>query len=65
MAHLTIEHLEKAVADCTKPNCAGYVYAETGRYKPYTESTIRAAIRRGYRAEKKCQGVYYIYPKKG
>lgn len=40
-----------------------YLYVETGRYKPWSESTVRAIVRRGYRADWKCPGVYYVYPK--
>lgn len=41
----------------------GYMYVETGRYKPWSESTVRAAERRGYKVEFRCAGVYFIYPK--
>lgn len=40
-----------------------YAYCETGKYKPFNESTIRAAKARGYRVERRCQGVYRVYPK--
>lgn len=47
MSHLTLVHLERAVAalDPNKPEQS--VYVETGRFKPYTLSTVRAAARRG------------------
>lgn len=65
MAHLTIADLEKqvemviALADPDRP----YVYAETGRYKPYMPATIEAAKRKGYVVQKKGQAAFYVYPK--
>lgn len=61
MPHLTIKALENYLANL--PADQKYAYVETGRYKPYTEQTVLAAKRRGYKVEKRLQGVYYIYPK--
>ena len=41
----------------------GYLYMETGLMKPWSVATINALLRRGYRVEKQCDGVYYAYPK--
>lgn len=41
----------------------GYLYVETGRYKPWSEATVRAIARRGYKVDWKMSGVYYVYPK--
>ena len=62
MSQLTIKHLEGYLA---RPESlyAGYAYVETGRYKPYNGSTVKAAERRGYRVEKLAREVYAIYPK--
>lgn len=65
---LTIKCLEEQLANLAKMRAANecpneYLYIETGRYKPYAEATVRAAKARGYRVEKRCQGVYHIYPK--
>lgn len=58
---ISIKQLEIFLSKCTSEN--PYVYVETGRYKPYSASTVAAAKRRGYKVEKKCEGVFYIYPK--
>lgn len=69
MSHLNINDLERWLADLAAKRAAGdlsqeYCYVETGRYKPYNLSTVRAAIRRGYRVESFCRGtVFYVYPK--
>ncbi len=66
MPHINITTLEaqlaKIGAGAYGPTVT-YAYCETGRYKPYAEATMRAAKTRGYRVEKRCQGVYHIYPK--
>ena len=42
----------------------GYLYVETGPYKPWEVATVKAAIRRGYHVESHCHGtVFYVYPK--
>lgn len=64
---LTINHLEAHLAEiAANPqagNGYGYAYVETGRYKPYNPATVSAAKRRGYRVERKGDGVFYVYPK--
>lgn len=66
MAHVTITELETQLAKIGSgvygPEVT-FAYCETGRYKPYTESTIRAAARRGYTIESRVRGVYHVYPK--
>ena len=59
---LTITHLEASLAQCEAEGNS-YRYVETGKYKPYSVSTVAAAKRRGYKVEKQCDGVYYVYPK--
>lgn len=60
---VSIQQLEVQLEQC-KASGQEYVYAETGRYKPFHPATIKAARDRGYKVEKVHQnGVYYIYPK--
>lgn len=65
MSHLNIANLETMVAAAALHPEAGrrFVYAETGRYKPWMPATIKAAERRGYLVEQACDGVFHVYPK--
>jgi len=40
-----------------------YLYVETGRYKPWSEATVRAARRRGYLCDRRFTGLWHVYPK--
>lgn len=64
MSHLTIADLAKQFDNgwtATDANGERYVYAETGRYKPFMPATLKAAERRGYRVIRKGTGVFYVY----
>jgi len=39
------------------------LYVETGRYKPWSEATVRAAQRRGYLCDRRGTGLWLVYPK--
>lgn len=43
----------------------GYLRMETGLMKPWSVATVNALRRRGYRVEKKCEGVYFVWAKEG
>ncbi len=53
--------LEQLVADNVAEGRGPY-YAEIGKYKPWSHSTLRAAERRGYRVEYH-GGWAYVFPK--
>lgn len=64
MSHLTISDLETQFEKgwtATDADGERYVYAETGRYKPFMPATLKAAERRGYRVVRKGSGVFYVY----
>lgn len=69
MAHLTIVDLERFLGEVSEKLAKGdtsqeYVYVETGKYKPFHVSTVKAAQKRGYRIKAFCGGtVFYVYPK--
>jgi len=52
--------------DLRGPDANGemYLYVETGTYKPYSEATVSALRRRGWRTDKRMDGVWYLYPPK-
>lgn len=54
--------LERLLADNVAEG-RPYYYAETGRCKPWSNSVLSAAKRRGYRVERAMAGVYLVYPK--
>jgi hypothetical protein len=63
---LTIQFVEEHFARCRELCLPPQrIYAETGRYKPFSMPTIRAAQRRGYRVVKLAQAVYEIHDKQG
>ena len=51
-------HFARCREMCLPPQS---IYAEVGRYKPFSISTIKAAERRGFRIEKLARGVYRIH----
>lgn len=64
---MRIESLEALLAEIAASESLApefkYVYAEVGKYKPFSTSTISAAKRRGYRVVMKAKNVFYIFPK--
>lgn len=64
MAHLTIINLEADLAKIAAGTVSNtYAYVETGKYKPFTEATVRAAAARGHHVHRAAIGVYYVFPK--
>jgi hypothetical protein len=64
MPQLTIANLEDTLAKITAgTHFAAYAYVETGRYKPYADATVRAAIRRGHHVHRAATSVFYVFPK--
>lgn len=59
---LTIDYVEQHFARC-REMCfpPQRIYAEVGRYKPFSMPTIRAAQRRGYRVVRLARAVYEIH----
>lgn len=61
---LTIKYVEYHFTRC-RELClpTQHIYAEIGRYKPFSMPTIRAAQRRGYRVVRLSRTAYEIHDK--